>query len=99
MSPPNNLGTKTPPAVRVCVLQEIVKEWIGDVESGRRIVKWLYVERAADATPIDVEFGDLEHLLISASRFRHCNGDGTWTLVSNEVAKKLKLRCGAQKDE
>jgi len=54
---------------------------------------WLYIEKAWDATPVDVEFDEAGLPLLEASRYRWCDEAGNWKLIPYEQARALKLRC------
>ena len=55
--------------------------------------RWLYVERAFDATPVEVELGAMEDDLFKIARYKYLGDDGTWLLLPYEEAKQLQLRC------
>jgi len=54
--------------------------------------RWIYVEKAWDATPIEVELGAMEEDLCRVAKYRFLDADKTWTLIPWEQAKQLKLR-------
>ena len=54
--------------------------------------RWLYCQRALDASPVDVEFGKLKDILYNAARYHHRDDDGLWTLLPYEEARRLRMR-------
>ena len=70
-----------------------MSEFLDSLKNASRKIDSLYIERALDATPIDIEFGGLQDVLMESSRFRYLDGQGKWQLLSWDSARKLKLRC------
>ena len=69
-------------------LQHMVESLARDPPS-----RWIYIERASDATPVHVELGALQDILYDIAKYRFLREDGTWTLIPYEEAQQLKLRC------
>ena len=70
-----------------------ISKIVGSFVRDKPLPKWLYVQRALDATPVDVEFDDMASELFAAARYRYLTEDGKWSLIPYEEAQRLKLRC------
>jgi len=73
--------------------QEIVQDFVCSLKDGRLQLASLYIQRALDASPVEVEFGSLQDILMEASRYRHLDGEGRWHLLGYAEARQLKLKC------
>ena len=55
---------------------------------------WLFCGRALDATPYEVEFGDMADELFQTARYRYLDPhSGKWTLLPHDAAARLNLKC------
>ena len=88
-----NLATEVIAHAAIWQTGETVENWVMRVQTGVLRVPWLFVQRALDATPVEVELGELEQHLVGSARFRHLDQDGYWRLLSHDQAKVLRLRC------
>lgn len=88
-----HLATEVVSFVAQWKMQGTTMDFVDRVLEGSRKLTFLYVLRAFDATPIEVEHGHLEEQLFNASRYKFLDQDGQWRLVSAQEAKRLKLRC------
>ncbi len=73
-------------------LAEKLAEGMAD---GSAQVKWVYVERAFDATPIEVEFGKLERLLYKVARYwSFVNGEPRLLTCEEAESAKMRMKTG-----
>ena len=77
-----------------CVAWCATKRWEQIIEDFLRQPPkdFLYLERAFDASPLDLELAELAERLFRIARFRYLEG-GRWTLIQHEQAQQLKLKC------
>ena len=71
-----------------------IKQLFQSIARGSRKVDHLFLERASDATPIDVAFGSMERLLCHSARyFKKDDVTKKWELYSYDAAKSINLKC------
>ena len=73
-------------------MSQFSQELAASIAEGSKTAKYIFIERAWDATPLEVEFGILEPLLFDSARYRLPGHDGPGPLVSYTEAMLNRLR-------